>query len=178
MATGNKLIAGALTAAALLAFADNRALAQNAPDKKNAPVTTQPGAKENAPAQVFTKDGKPLNVTIDIPVINPGKYKPDVFKQMMSDNAKIQAMMAVSQFTQEELLKPENMKKVQDKIAEGISTMVLMEVTKEGKPVFAQKGVHFGPPAITKVAEMQSGKVLFEKKAPATQPATKPAVKA
>jgi hypothetical protein len=167
------LVAGMLAASANAAFADNR---QHHPQPKvqqnyAAPL---PAGDEFPASSAFTKDGKSLQVQISIPSKDVGMYKPDQFRRALSGGVMMAAIKTFSQFTEAEI--PKNMDKIQKMItAEVGATVPMGTVGADGKPGMAKAGVNYGNATVVSVKEAIGGKVIFEQKAPATQPATKPA---
>lgn len=163
------VLAGVLTAAATAAFADNRANAQTVPKRDNA-ATTRPAAKDPQPVTAITKDGKPLSVTIDVPVLNSGNYDKERFRASLQPSIMLTAMTIFTQYEQADIAK--NIPKIQQQLTEAIGKNVIMGAGADGKMQYAKPGVNYGSATVTRVAEANGGKVLFEQKAPATKPAT------
>jgi hypothetical protein len=163
------LLAGALTAAAATAFADNRANAQTAPKRDNA-ATTRPAAKDpQQPVTAMSKDGKPLSVSIDVPVLNSGNYDKAKFQAALQPSIMLTAMTVFTQYNEADI--PKNIPKIQQQITEALGKNVIMGASPDGKMQTAKAGTNYGNATITRVAEANGGKVIFEQKAPATKPA-------
>lgn len=168
------LVAGLLAASANAAFADNRDHAQNHQPRQS---HTQPARDADSPVTAITKDGKAIQVTIEVPVINKGGYTDDQFKRSLKGGVMMAALQTFSQYTEAEI--PGHIADIQKKISDAISPMVPMGTVTGGKPDYAKPGVNYGTAQVTKVAEVQGGKVLFEKPAtksapPTTKPGGKP----
>jgi hypothetical protein len=169
------LLAGALTLTANSAFADQRdGQQQQRPRRDRAQQQAQ--IPQDGPVTALTKDGKSIQVTIEVPTLNKGNYTDDQFKRSLRGGIMMGAMQVFSQYTEAEITA--KMPEIQKKITDGIGMMIPMGGMKDGKPEMAKPGVNYGNATVTKVSEINGGKVVFEQKAPATtKPATQPAAK-
>ncbi|TAL35282.1 MAG: hypothetical protein EPN97_07415 [Alphaproteobacteria bacterium] len=168
------LLAGALTLAANSAFADQRDGQQQQRPRRDR-TAQQVQIPQDGPVTALTKDGKSIQVTIEVPTLNKGNYTDDQFKRSLRGGIMMGAMQVFSQYTEAEIAA--KMPEIQKKITDGIGMMIPMGGMKDGKPEMAQPGVNYGTATVTKVSEINGGKVVFEQKAPATKPATQPAAK-
>ena len=166
------LVAGMLAVSANAAFADNRDQQQPRQGHNN---TQRVAPAPDAPVTAITKDGKAIQVTIEVPVINKGNYTEDQFKRSLKGGVMLAAMQTFAQYTEADIAK--NMPEIQKKISDAISPMVPMGTVTGGKPDYAKPGVNFGTAQVTKVAEVAGGKVIYEQKVPAANPVAKPPVK-
>lgn len=165
------LVAGMLAASANAAFADNRD--QQQPNRRHEQSQNQPGARDDAPVTAITKDGKAIQVTVTVPILNKGNYTEDQFKRSLKGGVMMAAMQTFAQYSEADIAK--NMPEIQKKISDAISPMVPMGTVTGGKPDYAKPGTNFGTAQVTKVAEVAGGKVIYEQKAP--PPAPKPGAK-
>lgn len=168
------VLAGALTLAANSAFADQRGDQQQQRPRRDRAAQTAV-VQQDGPVTALTKDGKSIQVTIDVPVINKGMYTDDQFKRSLRGGIMMGAIQTFSQYTSADIEK--NIGEIQKKITDAISPMIPMGTMKDGKPEMAKPGVNYGNASVTKVAEINGGKVLYEQKAPATKPAAAPVKK-
>src|SRR3982751_7058678 len=95
------LVAGLLVASANAVFADNREQAQNQPRQRHS--QTQPGRDADAPVTAITKDGKAIQVTIEVATINKGVYTEDQFKRSLKGGVMMAAMQTFAQYTEAEI---------------------------------------------------------------------------
>lgn len=165
------LLAGALTLAANSAFADQRDDQQQQRPRRDHKAQ-QVVVPQDGPVTAITKDGKSIQVTIEVPTLNKGNFTDDQFKRSVRGGIMMGAMQTFSQYTEADITK--NMGEIQKKITDGIGMMIPMGGMKDGKPEMAKPGVNYGNATVTKVTEINGGKVVFEQKAPATKPATQP----
>ena len=168
------LVAGLLTATANSAFADQREGQQQRPRRDRTAQQNAAQQQLDGPVTAITKDGKSIQVTIEVPTINKGMFTDDQFKRSIRGGIMLSAMQTFSQYTEAEI--PGKITEIQKKITDGVGAMVPMGGMKDGKPEMAKPGVNYGNATITNVTEARGGKVVFEQKAPAAKPAA-PATK-
>jgi hypothetical protein len=169
------VLAGALTLAANSAFADQRDSQQQPRPRRDRAQQNTAAQQLDGPVTALTKDGKSIHVTVEVPTLNKGNYTDDQFKRSLRGGIMMGAMQVFSQYTEAEITA--KMPEIQKKITDGIGMMIPMGGMKDGKPEMAKPGVNYGNATVTKVSEVNGGKVVFEQKAPATRPATQPAKK-
>ena len=107
-----------------------------------------------------------------MPTLNKGNFTDDQFKRSVRGGIMMGAMQTFSQYTEADITK--SMGEIQKKITDGIGLMIPMGGMKDGKPEMAKPGVNYGNATVTKVTEINGGKVVFEQKAATTKPATQP----
>ena len=157
------LVAGLLAASANAAFADNRGDQQQPRQRRDRTSQNQPAPTEG-PVTAITKDGKAIQVTVDVPILNKGVYTEDQFKRSLRGGIMMSAMQTFAQYTEADIQK--NIGEIQKKMAAGIGAMVPLGTVTAGKPDYAKPGVNYGTPQVTRVAEVAGGKVVLEQKAP------------
>jgi hypothetical protein len=153
------LVAGMLAAAANPSFADTR---QERHPRNDA--TQRQTARDDGPITAISKDGKALQVTVDVPVLNKGNYSDDQFKRSLKGGLQMAALTTFKDYTEAEI--PGKIGEIQKKITDAVGAMVPMGTVTAGKPDYAKPGVNYGNVTVTKVAEV-TGKTILEQKAAA-----------
>ncbi len=148
------ILAGALTASANQAFADNRPARPH--PAHNAAIATNPADR---PITGITKDGKPVQIEMSVPVLNKGNYTDDGFQRALKGGEMMAALQTFSQYTEAEI--PGNIGKIQQQITEKIGPMIPMNGGGSAKP-----GVNYGNATVTKITEVIGGKPVFQQAAP------------
>jgi hypothetical protein len=163
------LLAGALTASANQAFADNR------PQHGARPAQTLAANRADRPITAITKDGKPIQVEMSVPALKTGTYSADGFQRSLKGGEQMAALQVFSQYTEADI--PKNIDKIQKEIADKIGAGIPLGTMTGGKPDYAKPGVNFGNVTVTKVSDVIGGKVILQQAAPAAKgpaPAPRP----